>query len=533
MADETSQAAAGGADARADHGTQAAPRDGRRGRWGGLSGKLLLLTVLFVMLSEVLIFVPSIANFRNTWLNDKLTISGVAASILVESDMVSPVVQAELLRATGASAIALDDGQRRRLIAMEGAPGAITRAIDMGEADALSSILESFQILLGSGTGALRVTGPSQMGLGGRVDIVMPEALLRDAMLAFSGRILALSAVISAITAALVYLSLRWLFVRPMQRLTEAMARFQDSPDDPGRVIAPSSRADEVGDAENRLADMQTALSATLHQRKRLADLGLAVSKINHDLRNLLASAQLFSERLEQVADPTVQRLAPKIVATLDRAVGYTQSVLDYGSAREAPLERRLVRLDVIVRDVVDVLSLSTRADIDFEVDVPPDAEIDADPEHLFRILMNLGRNAVQVLETGGDAAVVRRVRIAATCAPQGATILVSDTGPGIPAAIRDRLFHPFQSAAKRGGTGLGLAIAAELVQAHGGTITLVDAETPGATFEIRLPARGARQGKAASAAPDGETATARLQVLRAPARDRAGGRAGRQGGHG
>jgi hypothetical protein len=92
---------------------------------GGLSGKLLLLTVVFVMLSEVLIFVPSIANFRNTWLIDKLTISGVAASILVETDMVAPGVQAELLRTTGAVAIALDDGTRRRLIAMSGPPGMI------------------------------------------------------------------------------------------------------------------------------------------------------------------------------------------------------------------------------------------------------------------------------------------------------------------------------------------------------------------------------------------------------------------------
>ena len=107
----------------------AATDPGRR-RWGGLSGKLLLLTVVFVMLSEVLIFVPSIANFRNTWLIDKLTISGVAASILVETDMVAPGVQAELLRTTGAVAIALDDGTRRRLIAMSRSPGTVARTVD-------------------------------------------------------------------------------------------------------------------------------------------------------------------------------------------------------------------------------------------------------------------------------------------------------------------------------------------------------------------------------------------------------------------
>lgn len=486
----------------------AATDPGRR-RWGGLSGKLLLLTVVFVMLSEVLIFVPSIANFRNTWLIDKLTISGVAASILVETDMVAPGVQTELLRTTGAVAIALDDGTRRRLIAMSGSPGTVARTVDMGDADPLTSIVESFQILLGGGEDNLRVVGPSQMGLGGRVDIVMPQALLRDAMLAFSVRILALSAVISAITATLVYLSLRWLFVRPMQKLTRSMARFQDSPDDRSLVIVPSRRNDEIGDAEARLADMQTTLAVTLQQQRRLADLGLAVSKINHDLRNILASAQLFSERLEHVADPTVQRLVPKIIATLDRAVSYTQSVLAYGSAREAPLKRRLVRLDMIVADVVDVFGLAGQGGVEFETHVPEGAEIDADPEQLFRVLMNLCRNAVQVLEANGDAALVRRVTIEADCAAGGATIRVRDTGPGIPPAIRDKLFTPFQSVAKSGGTGLGLAIAAELVRAHGGSIRLVEAEAPGAVFEIRLPASGRAGVRAAPASGRAETATA------------------------
>ncbi len=106
-----------------------------------------------------------------------------------------------------------------------------------------------------------------------------------------------------------------------------------------------SGRRDELGDAEIRLAGMEEALSRALHQKQRLADLGLAVSKINHDLRNLLASAQLFLERLEHVPDPTVKRLAPKILATLDRAVGYTQAVMSYGKAQERAPQRRLLAL--------------------------------------------------------------------------------------------------------------------------------------------------------------------------------------------
>lgn len=256
----------------ADDGREAEVPDVRR--WSGLSGKLLILTVLFVMLSEVLIFVPSMANFRNTWLNDKLTIAGVAASVLVETDMVSPAVQAELLRTTGAVAIALNDGDRRRLIAMApvGVAGDdIRMTIDMGEADPVSSIMQSVRTLVAGGGGFLRVVGPSQMGLGGRVDVVLPQSMLRDAMLGFAVRILALSLVISAITAALVYLSLRWMFVRPIRRLTGSMARFQAAPDDPARIIVPSGRNDELGDAEQRLAGMQAKLAETLEQRRQLA----------------------------------------------------------------------------------------------------------------------------------------------------------------------------------------------------------------------------------------------------------------------
>ncbi|WP_208984763.1 HAMP domain-containing sensor histidine kinase [Stappia sp. TSB10GB4] len=465
----------------------AAARPGRRRR-SGLSGKLLILTVIFVMISEVLIFVPSIANFRNTWLTDKLTIAGVAASVLVETDTVSPAVQAELLRATGALAVALDEGERRRLIAMVETPGEIGRTVDMGKADAMTSVMESFAILLSSGEGRMRVIGPTQMGIGGRVDIVMPEARLRNAMLAFSVRILALSLVISAITATLVYLSLRWLLVRPIRRLTSSMLEFQAAPDDPGRIIVPSGRQDELGDAERCFAQMQTTLRATLEQRRQLATLGLAVSKINHDLRNLLASAQLFSERLEQVADPTVQRLAPKIIATLDRAVDYTSSVLAYGSAREAPLRRRLVRLDLVVRDVGEVLGLTADGPIAFENRVAEGTEIEADPEQVFRVLMNLCRNAVQALRQGGSDTLVCRIVVEAEQRGADLMVRVRDTGPGVPPALRDKLFRPFQSAAGRGGSGLGLAIAAELVGAHGGEIRLLERMGPGAVFEIRLP---------------------------------------------
>ncbi|MBD1544719.1 sensor histidine kinase [Roseibium aggregatum] len=462
---------------------------GKGYRLGGLSGKLLLLTIVFVMLAEVCIYVPSVANFRNNWLQDRLTTAGVAASVLAETNTIAPRLQQELLRTTGAVAISLDQGSRRSLIAMGDTIPVVEFVVDMGEMSPLRAILESFHTLAYSGDGLMRVVGKGQMGYVKRVDIVLPVKLLQADMLAFSWRILGLSLVISMITAALVYVSLRALFVRPLQRLTESMDNFAETPEDTSRVIKISGRQDEIGDAEVRLAAMEEALSRTLNQKQRLADLGLAVSKINHDLRNLLASAQLFLERLEHVPDPTVNRLAPKILATLDRAVGYTQAVMAYGKAQEEAPKRRLIELRRVGEDIADVLGLSEHSAVTFENRVPEGLEVDADPEQIFRVLLNLCRNSLQALEAEKDTTLVRRIILDARREGSSVHITVADTGPGIPENIRKALFKAFHSGSKQGGVGLGLAIAAELLKAHGGRIEL-DATRPGACFNIDLPDR-------------------------------------------
>jgi len=454
---------------------------------GGLSGKLLLLTILFVMLSEVFIYVPSVANFRNTWLMDRLTTAGVAASVLTQTNTVAPRFQEELLEATGAVAISLDRQSQRSLVAMKAVPLNIEFEVDMGKVTPWNAIMESFRVLLYRGDGLMRVIGAGKMGDSERVDIVIPISLLQNDMLAFSGRILALSLFISILTASLVYISLRALFVRPLQQLTANMERFSEEPEDPERVLKASGRKDELGEAEMRLAAMQQVLSRSLAQKQRLADLGLAVSKINHDLRNLLASAQLFLERIENVPDPTVTRLAPKILATLDRAVGYTQAVMAYGKAQEGPPQRRLINLSKVVEDVADVLGLFEGSEIEFVNAVDPGLELNADPDQLFRVMMNLSRNAVQAMEADRSDLVVKRLVVSAEADKGTMLIRVSDTGPGIPANIKASLFKAFHSGSKKGGVGLGLAIAAELIKAHGGQIHLEDAQT-GTCFCLQLP---------------------------------------------
>jgi signal transduction histidine kinase len=260
---------------------------------------------------------------------------------------------------------------------------------------------------------------------------------------------------------------------------------------------------------------MQRTLQETLKEQRHLANLGLAVSKINHDMRNILASAQLISDRLADVDDPMVKRFSPKLLRAIDRAESYTRDVLDYGRAREADPRIRLVRFDTLVADVRDLLILDHdagerraggEAPVEFVIDVPEGFEIEADAEQMFRVVHNICRNALEALRADTDAAVVRRITVSARHEDCNTIIDIEDTGPGMPAKARENLFKAFHGSARAGGTGLGLAISQELVQAHGGTIELVDRTGPGTQFRIRLPRPGGKQAaeRPAKATPAG-----------------------------
>ena len=462
----------------------------------GLSWKLLFLTVLFVMASAVLIYVPSIANFRLSWLADRLTMADTATVVLAASAAsdLPRNIQDDLLKAVGATGIAIRNGSVSRLIATVEMPPTIDRIVDLRSMEPVMEIFDAFDTLVATEPRMLRVVGESHSGA--LIELVIGDAALRAAMLRYSVNILWLSALISIILSLLLYLSLNRMFVRPMRKLSENMVAFSEAPDDPEKVITPSGRADEIGVAEEQLAGMQRELQTTLSEQRHLADLGLAVSKINHDLRNMLASAQLFSDRLGSLPDPTVQRFAPKLIGALDRAIAYCQTTLAYGRAREAAPARRLVALGRLVDEVGDALGLVGHPVIAFENRVPPSLEIDADAVELFRTLLNLCRNAAQAMEVNSDPAIVCRLTVTAARDGNAVRISVDDTGPGVPEQAQAHLFQAFQGAVRPGGTGLGLAIASELVRAHGGTIALAEKGGPGARFDIVIPDRRAPNGR-------------------------------------
>jgi signal transduction histidine kinase len=456
-----------------------------------LSGKLLLLTIPLVMIAEVLIYVPAIANFWTNRLNDRLAAANTAALVLdaAPSGMVPESLARQILSSIGARAVAIKMGQQRRLLASASLPPAIDHDVDMRSLTVWSAIVDSFEIMLETGDQAIRVIGPAP-GSAQFIEVVIDEAPLRQAMYRFSRNLLVISLIIAILTAALVYLALHYLFVRPMRRLTASLVGFHENPESAARIIVPSQRGDEIGVAERELSDMQRDLVSMLHQKSRLAALGLAVSKINHDLRNLLASSQLLSDQLASVPDPRVQRFAPKLMRSLERAIDFCQSTLSYGRAQEAAPDRRMILIEPVVAEVRESAGLASDASINWISAIERGLAIDADPDQLFRVLLNLVRNAAQALEGRSKTEdATGQIRITGRREGSVAILEVSDTGPGVSGKARDHLFEAFQTSGRPGGSGLGLAIAAELVRAHGGDIQLVEG-TIGATFRIAIPDR-------------------------------------------
>jgi signal transduction histidine kinase len=326
----------------------------------------------------------------------------------------------------------------------------------------------------------LRVLGPSPAGDGDTVEVLLDEAPLRREMWGFGVRILELSIVLSLITATLVYLSLQWMLVRPMRRITASMMAFREDPEDASRMIAASRRKDEIGVAERELSAMQLTVRRALAQRARLAALGTAVTKINHDLRNILATARLVTDSLTVSAAPEVRRILPRLIEAIDRAVALCTRTLDFSREDAAPLTPSRFRLAPLIDEVGAGLA-APESDFTIDCTIPPAFELDADRDQLYRILLNLARNAIE--------AGARRLRLSASRMDETTALDIADDGPGLPPKARENLFRPFFGSARPGGSGLGLAIARELARAHGGDLALVSSTGTGTVFRLVLPA--------------------------------------------
>lgn len=469
----------------------ATPNRAMPGPFSGLSVKIIATIVVVILAVEIVVYLPSAANFRQSWLDDRLRVGTVAARVLdaVPDAMNLPrTLTDRLLTSAGAYAIAYRREAQSQLIERDGfeMPAELA-TVDMRQRDPASLMLGTLDTLFANGNRTLRIVGEEEGRPDGIIEVLMPEAPLRNALWVYSRNLFILSMILAIITSAVLYVLVSRILIAPIRRLTANMVDFSEAPENPMLIIAPSSRGDELGIMERGLAEMETDIYSMLRQRRHLADLGLAVAKINHDLRNTLTSAQLLSDQVANVDDPNVQRLAPRLVLSIDRAIGFAQSVLDYGRQSVTPPKPVPVDLRLLLDEAAFDAGLVGHPTIAWRNGVPDAVTISADPDQFARIFDNLLKNAREALEAAASKITSPAVAIELDETDEWLTLSITDNGPGLPPRARDNLFVAFEGSARAGGTGLGLAIARELTEAHGGRLTFVD-QPVGTRFDVVLP---------------------------------------------
>lgn len=447
-----------------------------------LSVRLLALTVAFFMLSEVLILVPSVAMFRRDYLRMVLGEAHLAALALeaTPNNMVSPDLAKKLLQRVGAHGIVLHRPDNTTLMLDAPMPPKVDATYDLRHVMLPTLVKDAAVTLTDRGNRVLRVLDVSPKEKGVVVEALLDEAPVRAALLNVAERVLTVSMITSLIASVFLYFGLQWMVVRRMRRLTQSVTAFRDSPAD-NAIIVPSGANDEIGLAQHELARMQKTVLGALRQNERLVALGTAVTKISHDLKNILSTVRLMSDGLAGIDVPEVKRVLPGLIAAIDRAVALCVGTLGYTREGAAPLNIKDFPLRPLISELTPVVENGAQGDPHRLIDeVPPDLAVRADRDQLFRVLLNLSRNAV---EAGANC-----VTISAHNGDKRVVIDVADDGPGLTPKARDNLFRPFAGSARPGGTGLGLAIAREILRAHGGDIVLGRSGADGTLFQLSLP---------------------------------------------
>lgn len=452
-----------------------------------LSGRFALLTFMLVLMAEVLILVPAVTNYRLDYLESRLERAQIASLALLATDeSIASELESELLQNAGVYNVVLRRDDVRQLVLSSPIRGPIADTYDLRETGFLTGARDALYQLLDRENRVIRVIGAPVKQAGQLIEITTDTAPLRAGMIEYAVNLLFLSALLAVVTALVLNLAAQRLILVPIRRVISHMTAYASAPNDPRNVITPNARLTEARDAETALAQMQTNLTSALKQRERLAQLGEAVARISHDLRNILTTSQIFADRLEDSDDPAVRRAAPKLVNSITRAVTLCETTLAFGKAEEpVPMLSRF-NLAKLVAEIQEAEAMAaTDAEIDFQNDIPPSLMIRADRDQLYRVLSNLTRNARQAIEPTGRPGTIG---VAAGEDESDWWIRIGDTGPGLPGKAREFLFQPFTGGTRKGGTGLGLAIASDLVRGHGGTLNLLKSDSTGTEFMLRLP---------------------------------------------
>jgi len=457
-----------------------------------LSGKLLLMTFAFVMLAEVVIFIPSAALYRQMWLEGRAERAGhiVLALTGVPDFQASEVLTRQFMDDTDIIMLSAKRAGMKELILGEPPFDADFELVDIRGQRRFPHFGATFRSYFGDMDGFLRIRSGAVLEGQEYIEYIVPRASLKGALQDFAGRIFWLSIIIALVSGLLLYLTLSVLIVKPIKNLARALADFRENPELKRSNLPPSSRKDEIGQLQREFYDMRQSVRASLKQRERLATLGLAVAKINHDLRNVLTSAQLISDRLAMDREERVANMGQRLVRAIDRGIKLCADVLNFSQSKEGPPQLQSLKICFLLGeaagDVLPTFGTGPRK-INFVNTVPSGLVVFADPDHSYRIFNNLFRNAAQAMAAIKDDIAERKLIVAAQQTDSHVEISVTDTGPGLPHKVQDNLFQAFVSSSGHGSTGLGLTIARELAHAQGGKLVLTKTGSDGTSFKVYL----------------------------------------------
>jgi len=457
-----------------------------------LSGKVLLMTIAFVMLAELVIFIPSAALFRQDWLAERAESAGLLTLALtgVPDYEGSEILAKQFMQDTDVvMLLAKRDGMTELILGMP--PEDAEFEIIQLQETRRPLFRDAFRTFFDEGPGYLRIQSVSPVPGQEMLEFIVPKDKLNSAMRNYFERIFYLSLAISLIVGFLLYLALSFMIVRPVRKLAMGLAEFREDPEI-RRNKVPSKRRDEIGMLEREFYDMKQSVRASLKQQDRLATLGLAVAKINHDLRNVLTSAQLVSDRMAMDKEERVANMGQRLVRTVDRGIKLCTETLNYTTSKEDPPDFETLRLSTLLEEVagdtLETFGTGPRT-VKFKNRIKTGLEVSADPDHTYRIFSNLFRNAGQAMASVREDDVLRQLIVDAKKEGDFVKVSITDTGPGIPEHKQEDLFTAFASASGNGSTGLGLTISKELAKSQGGDLILEKSSAEGTVFGVSLKA--------------------------------------------
>ncbi|AKH20373.1 sensor histidine kinase [Sedimenticola thiotaurini] len=445
-----------------------------------LSARVIVYSLLVTVLVTSLMAFPLVAHYSDNWLKNRVA-AAYLISLATESSSEGSVnrnLEQRLLTQANVLGITIRKADNQTFMLGPDMPLVFDYHHDLRYSTMQSTLSLLLKATMGGGQKIIHITdnAPGAVRALVEIDIGCHELFLQA--MDSTKRALGTALLTALLMSIFFYGFLQISVVLPLQHLTSGILAFRADPNDVSRTNLVSGRIDEIGIAEEAFQQMQNDIRATLVLRTRLAAIGMAVTKIQHDLKGLLSSVMVVSDTLETSRDPEVRRIFPGLITAIDRAVELCHSSLNF--ATEGPLRLELEKFNLFTFIEELFKECNSGRKVALINQVPPALVMVGDKAQLRRVIGNLILNALEA-----DSS---KIIVSAVIRQDRVEIDITDNGTGIPEKLKSQIFKPFISSTKAGNSGLGLSIAKDVVSAHGGTISIVVSEPGRTVFSVHLP---------------------------------------------